>query len=67
MTGFVRVYSKESHATFNFPADADLEGLDVIEGADTHDIYGAAIPPEYGVERKPANKSKAAEAKEAQK
>lgn len=57
MTGFVRVYSKESHATFNFPADADLTGLEVIEGAETHDPYGQALPTEYGVERKPANKS----------
>lgn len=63
MTGFVRVYSKESHATFNFPASADLTGLDVIECGDTHDAYGQPLPTEYGVDRKPANKAAKTEEK----
>lgn len=57
MTGFVRAYSKESHAAFNWPADADREGIDVIEGADTHDAHGQALPTEYGLDRKPSSKA----------
>lgn len=60
MSDFVRVYSKESKAAFNYSASADLEGLDVIEGAETVDAYGQPLPTEYGLDRKPANKPAAA-------
>lgn len=56
MTDFVRVYSKDTKSSFNWPAAASTEGLDVIEGAPTHDVHGATIPIEHGLDRKPTAK-----------
>ena len=68
MTGFVRVYDRKTKAVYSLSDQASTEGLEVLTDAPTHDVYGAALPPEYDVENKTAaNKVAKAEAQEVSK
>lgn len=67
MTGFVRVYDKNTKTVYSRPADADHEGLEVLD-APSHDVYGNPFEPEYNVENKTAaNKVAKAETQEVSK
>lgn len=52
--GWYRLYNPSSRATYSSPhvpvPDEGQEPLVVLEGEDTHDVYGALIPPEYDVD-----------------